>query len=375
MWLIIQCSFDDSGHKALLGADCRCETSLVCPHDSDSNMSPSSEAQCCRKHYINPEPCPRLVRGLGTWAWFFLIDPSDFSDYSCHMTPSTDSPLTRWQRDRRAFIEHRIFWHGSIGLADLMEVMGISRAQASKDLNGYITDHPDHLFYDKSARTYVIGDEFQAHYLTLDPAELLGDMVALSRGAAVPKSDWIVGHPDVLVPGVPARGLDPLTVRAVLMACHQKRKLLLTYQSMSQPAPVHREIAPHGLAHDGFRWHARAYCFRTDTFKDFVLGRMADVHLGDATDVDPLQDRDWSETVTLLIGPHPQLSDSQRRAIELDYAMTGGVAEIHVPKCLLFYNLKRLGLDADSPTRRPEDQHIVLLNADDVLPLLGRNTK
>ena len=22
--------------------------------------------------------------------------------------------MTRWQRDRRAFIEHRIYWHGSI---------------------------------------------------------------------------------------------------------------------------------------------------------------------------------------------------------------------------------------------------------------------
>ena len=90
--------------------------------------------------------------------------------------------LTRWQRDRRAFIEHRIFWHGSIGLADLMSVMEISRAQASKDLNGYITDHPEHLFYDKSARTYVIGKKFEPHYLTIDPAPIL------TRSLRVPKS-------------------------------------------------------------------------------------------------------------------------------------------------------------------------------------------
>ena len=71
--------------------------------------------------------------------------------------------MTRWQRDRRAFIEHRIYWHGSIGLADLMEVMEISRAQASKDLNGYIADHPDPLHYDKSARTYVMGRAVGCH--------------------------------------------------------------------------------------------------------------------------------------------------------------------------------------------------------------------
>lgn len=44
------------------------------------------------------------------------------------MTARHTHQLTRWQRDRRAFIEHRIFWHGSIGLADLMDVMEISRA-------------------------------------------------------------------------------------------------------------------------------------------------------------------------------------------------------------------------------------------------------
>ena len=48
------------------------------------------------------------------------------------MTGRGSHQLTQWQRDRLAFIEHRLYWHGSIGPADLMEVMGISRAQASK---------------------------------------------------------------------------------------------------------------------------------------------------------------------------------------------------------------------------------------------------
>ncbi|WP_394389516.1 MULTISPECIES: hypothetical protein [unclassified Sulfitobacter] len=46
------------------------------------------------------------------------------------MTDGAHNQLTKWQRDRRAFLEHRIFWHGSIGLADLMSVMEISRARA-----------------------------------------------------------------------------------------------------------------------------------------------------------------------------------------------------------------------------------------------------
>ena len=280
--------------------------------------------------------------------------------------------LTKWQRDRRAFIEHRIYWHGSIGLADLMNVMEISRAQASKDLNGYISDHADHLHYDKSARTYVMGQAFEAHYLSIDPAEYLADLAAIARGAAVPRSDWVVDLPDILAPTIPARGLKPSTVRNVLLACAQRRLLAVSYQSMSSPGPTRRDIAPHGIAHDGFRWHARAWCGRDRVFKDFVLGRILTSSLSDKSDIDPASDADWSETVSLKISAHPELSENQRRVIELDYGMTDGAAEITVRKSLLFYSLKRLGLDTDPNVRRPQDQHIILVNGTEVHTALER---
>jgi predicted DNA-binding transcriptional regulator YafY len=280
--------------------------------------------------------------------------------------------MTRWQRDRRAFIEHRIYWHGSIGLADLMDVMEISRAQASKDLNGYISDHPDHLHYDKSARTYVMGEAFQAHYLAIDAAEHLADLAAIAKGAAVPKSDWVVNLPDILAPAIPARSLEASIVRNVLLACTQRRMLAITYQSMSSPDPIERMIAPHGLANDGFRWHARAWCSRDDIFKDFVLGRILACAMGEQAYVDPSADKDWSETVTLKISAHPDLSVNQRRIVELDYGMTEGIAELKVRKCLLYYNLKRLGLDTAPDARRPQDQHIVLVNSSEIQDILGQ---
>ncbi len=280
--------------------------------------------------------------------------------------------LTKWQRDRRAFIEHRIYWHGSIGLADLMDVMQISRAQASKDLNGYISDHPNHLHYDKSARTYVMGQAFEAHYLSVDPAEYLADLAAIARGAAVPKSDWVVDLPDILAPAIPARGLNATTVRNVLLACTQHRLLAVNYQSMSSSGPIERDIAPHGVAYDGFRWHARAWCSRDRIFKDFVLNRILSSALGDFSDVDPGADKDWSETVMLRIAAHPELSENQQRVIELDYGITGGIAEIPVRKSLLFYTLKRLGLDTSPDVRRPQDQHIVLANASEIQSALER---
>jgi len=138
------------------------------------------------------------------------------------MTSESNS-LSRWQQDRRAFIEHRVFWRGRVGLADLMDVMGLSRAQASKDLNSYINDHPEHIIYDKTAKTYVL--------------EYLDDLLSISRGGSVPAADWIVYQPDILATTVPGRGLSALTLRNVLLACEQRKELQISYQSMYSPDP------------------------------------------------------------------------------------------------------------------------------------------
>ncbi|WP_413221037.1 helix-turn-helix transcriptional regulator [Tritonibacter mobilis] len=250
--------------------------------------------------------------------------------------------------------------------------MEISRAQASKDINAYISDHPDHLFYDKSARTYVMGAGFTPHYIVIDPAEHLESLAAVAKGASVANADWLVDHPDILRLSLPARGLDQAIVRAVIHACMQKRSLEITYQSMSAETPSRREIEPHALAHDGFRWHARAFCLKDQVFKDFVLSRMMQAALGGPATRAPEQDREWTETITLQIAAHPKLSTGQRRITELDYGMTDGVAELVVRKCMLYYNLKRLGLDTCPEPRLPQDQHIVLRNADEVFAALGR---
>ena len=61
--------------------------------------------------------------------------------------------------------------------------------------------------------------------------------------------------------------------------------------------------------------------------------------------------------------------------IGLDYGMRGGKSKIRVRKALLYYTLKRLGLDTEPTARRPQDQQIVLLNRariDDVSGIKNR---
>lgn len=72
-------------------------------------------------------------------------------------------------------------------------------------------------------------------------------------------------------------------------------------------------------------------------------------------------DRDRNTEIILEIGPHPALSETWAKVIALDYGMSGSKAKIKVWRALLYYALRRLGLDTDPGARKPQDQQIVFL--------------
>ena len=108
-----------------------------------------------------------------------------------------------------------------------------------------------------------------------------------------------------------------------------------------------------------------------NSFKDFLLSRMLEVRGTAEAAASAAEDDDWHSEVTLEVAPHPDLSETQAKVIALDYGMRGGKAEIKVRRALLYYTLKRLGLDTDPSARKPQDQQIVLLNCDQVHSRVG----
>lgn len=269
----------------------------------------------------------------------------------------------RWGIERRLeFIEFRLFWEGHVNRSDLIAAFGISINQASTDLNRYLGMAPDNMRYDKSARTYVRGDRFEPLFLKPDPASYLSQLGSISDGIVTQEETWIGRLPAFDTVPSPVRGIDAHTLRRVIEAIRTRQALEVEYQSLSSPTPCWRWIAPHAIAFDGFRWHARAYCFTAGCFKDFLLARILGIRDSRPSDADPSQDADWHTHITLEIGPHPGLSDAQKKVIALDYGMRGAKASITVRKAMLYYAIKRLGLDADPSTRSPADQQIVLLN-------------
>ena len=274
----------------------------------------------------------------------------------------------RWGIERRLeFIEFRLFWEGYVNRGDLMEAFGISINQASTDLNRYIALAPQNITYNKSARAYIRGADFAPLFPKPDASRYLSELRAIADGILNPADAWI-GQPLAYdAAPTPARGIHAETLRAMIAAIRRSEAIEVKYQSLSRPEPRWRWIAPHAIGFDGFRWHARAFCLTDQSFKDFLLSRMIETGATKPGEVGPSADADWNEFVTLEIGPHPGLSDTQQAVIALDYAMQGGKASIPVRKALLYYALKRLGLDSGHRAKLPQDQQIILLNQEAVL--------
>jgi hypothetical protein len=275
----------------------------------------------------------------------------------------------RWGVEQRLeFIEFRLFWEGNVNRSDVMTQFGLSVNQASADLSRYIGLAPDNMDYDRSLRTYVRQPGFKPVFGKLDAGRYLAQLCSVADCILDQDDCWIAGLPDYDSAPTPARGVNPATLRSVVYAIRRSEAIEVQYQSLSNPEPRWRWIAPHAIAFDGFRWHARAFCFGDEAFKGFLLSRILDIRASRGSDVLAENDRDWHTFTTLEIGPHPALSDTQARVIALDYGMKGGKAEIRVRRALLYYALRRLGLDTDPAARKPHEQQIVLLNRDELVP-------
>lgn len=272
---------------------------------------------------------------------------------------------------RFEFIEFRVYWHGRLNRVDLIDHFGVSQTQASQDLRAYQELAPDNLVYDGTDKTYRSSSVFEPKFLDPNPETYLSPLLAMRAGILEPVVSWLRTIPSFHVSPTPARGIRTDVLRAMIQAVDYRQAVEVLYQSMSSPEPSWRWIEPHAYAFDGFRWHVRAFCGRDSSFKDFLLSRILETRRGDQPRPamsHPGDDRDWNTDITLVIAPHPALSPAQKRAIELDYGMDDrSQAEITVKASMLFYALKRLGLDTDPAARRPQDQQIVLVNRDETM--------
>lgn len=277
------------------------------------------------------------------------------------------SEKTPWSVSQRLeFIEFRLFWEGAINRSDLTERFGISPQQASADLTQYQALAPERTSYDKSRKTYVAAEPFSPCVSEPSARQFLAQLRSIADGALRQDETWVGALPAFGVVPLVRRPLEAEKLRKVVRTIREASALQITYQSFSRPSPLRRWITPHALGFDGQRWHVRAWCHRNDDFRDFVLARVLSVGAQREHFVDPFSDVGWHTLVKVQIGPHPEMQEGHKRAIELEYGMEKGKLDIETRVCLSYYLERHLGLDLDPAALPPRRQQIVLLNRQDL---------
>jgi WYL domain len=270
-----------------------------------------------------------------------------------------------WSVEQRLeFIDFRLFWEGTIRRGDIREKFGVSIQQASIDISKYRESAPENLVYDGSKKRYFAATRFKPVFYTPNPDRYLAQLRAIKEDVISHDETMIGDLPECDVLPIPARDVSAHKLKQILRAIRSHQSISIEYQSMNnkRPEALWREITPHALGSDGFRWHARAYCHLEEKFKDFIISRCLRVGKLAAAHPEAKDDEEWGTFFDVVLIPNPSLGEAQKSTIELDYGMKNGRCSLRVRQALLYYFDKRMRLDVGEKHDRPKETPVIVEN-------------
>jgi predicted DNA-binding transcriptional regulator YafY len=258
-----------------------------------------------------------------------------------------ENPRPRpWGQDRRLeFIEFRLLWDGKINRGEVAEYFNVSIQQISLDFARYMFLAKDNMEYDRREKIYRTTKQFTPLFIAPDTQTYLNELSGLTTGTISPSLSFMGARPPCDVVTLPVRRVRTDVLLPILWAMRDGTEIDTTYQSMRSPDPTRQWIAPHSLAFDGTRWHARAWCGRSSRFRDFVLTRFQQIHGHRSTSVNPQDDVEWQTFFVVEIEPNPILTISQRDAVINDFGMVDGRLSKTIRCALVLYFVRHLRID------------------------------
>jgi len=272
----------------------------------------------------------------------------------------------RWDLALRyRLIETVAWWEGRLTTGHLMQSFGISRQQASKDINTYINDYaPKNLVYDKHLKGYKPSRQFEPLFIDGSASAYL-HMLDQNRERAPHIEGLALAYAHTEVLQVPDRSVRPQILRPILRACREQLRLETDYLSFTTPVAEQRVMVPHTLVYTGMRWHVRAYCEKHRDFRDFVLSRFrGEPDIIDTSSLGAEQDQAWNTAVEVIFEPDPRLAPAQKEIIESDYGMQDGQLRVPTRGALVQYVLQRYQIDPTKLQARATAQQLVVANLD-----------
>jgi hypothetical protein len=266
-------------------------------------------------------------------------------------THPTLADLPAAQRQRLAYVEFKVWFHGQIARKHVIERFEMATAAGTRDLALYKALAPDNVCYERKAYRYAAG--FRPIFQH-DVGRVLAALTTGFGAGETAASGELVSH------AAPARlnlpSLETLATVTRAICAHQV--LSLNYHSM-KTGPEPREIVPHALVDSGLRWHVRAFDRTKGHFRDLVLTRMervAPLMTAKPLAADELASADaqWHRQVTLTLLPHP--AHLQPNVIARDFGMQRGRLNVTLRATMAGYVLRQWQVDCshDAHLKGPE---------------------
>jgi hypothetical protein len=256
--------------------------------------------------------------------------------------------LTSPGQDQRFWlIELIAYWEGRVTTGHLCSQFGLSRQQASKIISQYKHAYPDNLVYSPTRKGYIPAQGFTTHYINGDAIEYLSWVTTPT--ASSPAEQSPLPHESLKLP---PRQVKPELMRGLVAAMREQRRVDVDYVSLTNPNREGRVIAPHTFINTGLRWHLRAWCEKSQEYRDFVLSRF--------------RGEPDNTQVTLIFEPDTRFDQAKRDVIIHDYNMQNGQLHITTRAALAHYLIQEMQVNTKFHAEKPEAQQLVLVNKDDI---------
>ncbi|OSM01588.1 WYL domain-containing protein [Magnetofaba australis] len=237
---------------------------------------------------------------------------------------------------RLRWAEETLYWRGMLNREDLTARFGIGRAQAAADLK-YLLEQvvsARQVTYDRAAawRCYRAAPRFTPKLVKPELARWL----RLQSGGAGLERPGLDGV------GRVERAVEPLVARGVLSGLRKQRSVRIRYQAMTSLEESERVVSFHAVYDNGEQVVARGWCHLKQTYRNFALSRIWEAELlPDAPWRDAADDADWRNLMTLILAPHPDLSDGQRCITEKEWGMVDGRRELTLRAAFVYSFCKK----------------------------------
>ena len=272
---------------------------------------------------------------------------------------------------RYRMIEIIALWEGRLTTNHLIQNFGIGRQQASKDINTYLTDvAPGNLIYDKQLKGYKPSDSFVPK-LTSGHADEYLHILSRSEDMTVTFNELDMGFENTTMVRPVTRNITPEILRPLVQAIREKKRVDLSYTSLTNGEEVERIISPHTLVCTPLRWHVRAYCEHSEDYRDFVLSRIRGTPALETKKIKGKeQDALWNTHLSIKLIPDSRLTEAQAEVIAHDYGMEKGTLAISTNAALVRYVLDAYNIDINVLNSNPKGQQIILGNFEELRPYL-----